>query len=83
MMIRENFIYFILGMVNHKLFDNATNNELEIDKFKDKILSTTNSFLTNCNEPPLFSFEVRYLDKIIQYNKHLDDGAKQLQNSSK
>lgn len=74
-MIRENFIYFILGMVNHKLFDKALNNELEIDKFKDKILYTTNSFLTNCNESPLFSFEIRYLDKIIQYNK-LDDGAK-------
>ena len=75
MTTRENFIYFILGKVDHKLFANADNHKLGKSKYKDKMLTLTDFFLASCNQDTLSPSEIGYLDETFQYNKQLDDGV--------
>ncbi len=71
---RENFIYYVLGMVNFKIM---TANDFKSTPTKlhiRRLIGTTNAFLATCNEPPLMPFEIRYIEKIRQYDIKLNAG---------
>jgi len=71
---RENFLYYVLGMVSLQLMTQTNYIKISPDEHRTTTFHKMNKFLSDCGQSPMFPFEIRYIDKIQTYDKQLNNG---------